>query len=315
MTTSSERASKNARRDAAREKARQARADARKRQRRNRILLQVGVGIAVLVVAAVIVWVAFGNQRGPAAEVPANLHGDAVVQTADGVLTSPPGEPGGGPLPTATGDPADGIVELTLYVDLSCPSCNQFEQMYGEQIQQLVASGSVVLDTHVVAILDRLFLGSRYSTRSANAAACVIDESPNDFPAFQRAMFANQPAEGTEGLSNAEIIEIANGVLTSGQDEVAQCIDEGTYEGWVEDATNRVTANPELANPTSGGFATPTVVVNGVYTSPADVMTAITEAANAEGAAAGEPDGATDTGTGDTGTDGKNTGGKNTDGN
>ncbi|MDO9063038.1 MAG: thioredoxin domain-containing protein [Microbacterium sp.] len=314
MTTNTDRVSKNERRDAAREKARQARADARRRQRRNRILLQVGIGIGILVVAALIVWVAFGSQRGPAA-VPANLQGDAVVQTADGVQTSPARAPGSDPAPTPAGDPADGIVDLTVYVDLSCPACRQFAQVYGAQIQQLVDSGSVVLETHVVSILDRLFLGSRYSTRSANAAACVIDQSPNDYPAFQSAMFVNQPAEGTEGLSDAEITEIANGVLTGSQDEVAQCIEDGTFEAWVEEATNRVTANPELANPASGRFATPTVVVNGVFTAPADVMTAITEAANAEGAAAAEPDGATDEDTGNQGTDGTNTGGKNGGGN
>ena len=47
------------------------------------------------------------------------------------------------------------------------------------------------------------FLDSRsttnYSSRAANAAACVVNESPEKYSDFVNVLFAKQPAEGGAG--------------------------------------------------------------------------------------------------------------------
>ncbi|MCU1436948.1 MAG: hypothetical protein JWP66_35, partial [Naasia sp.] len=69
------RPSKNDRREAAREKARQLREEQKKRERRNRVLLGGGIGIGVLAIIAIVVFVIFTSIR-PAGPGPANMASD-----------------------------------------------------------------------------------------------------------------------------------------------------------------------------------------------------------------------------------------------
>ncbi|MFM2475564.1 DsbA family protein, partial [Burkholderia cenocepacia] len=51
--------------------------------------------------------------------------------------------------------------------------------------------------------------GSEYSTRAANLVGAVAALHPEAAPAVVRALFADQPAEGTAGLSDEELLAIA----------------------------------------------------------------------------------------------------------
>ena len=149
----------------------------------------------------------------------------------------------------------DGPDRLDTYIDFMCPVCNQFEQVYGAEIESMVNDGSITLGIHPISILDSQSNGTQYSTRSANAAYCVAAADPDASLPFLQAMFENQPAEGSNGLTNSEILEIASGVGVTGIDS---CVNDGTYAGFVTEKT------PETPiQPGSQGIGTPTIAVNG----------------------------------------------------
>src|SRR6478735_12705227 len=99
-----------------------------------------------------------------------------------------------------------------------CPICNQFEQSYGETIQGLVDDGSVTLNIHPISILDRSSQGTKYSTRGANAMYCVAVADAEASVPFMQAMYQNQPQEGSTGLTDEQILQIASGAGVTGID-------------------------------------------------------------------------------------------------
>ena len=68
-------------------------------------------------------------------------------------------------------------------------------------------------------------------------------------------MFAGQPQEGTSGLTDDEILEIAASVGVTGIDA---CVDDGTYADYVTAITQDTPVQPG-----AGGIGTPTIAVNG----------------------------------------------------
>jgi protein-disulfide isomerase len=254
---------KKDRREHARETARLEREAQKKRDRRNRVFLQGGIGVGVLVIIAVIALVLV-NVNKPGAPGPLNMASQGILFTGkSGAVT-----------PTKTaGAPADGaatptklsstdVAHITTYVDWACPVCKTFESTYATQIAQLVAGGSATLEVHPIAILDNSYPGSRYSSRAANAAACIANFLPAKFLDAQTAFYGNQPAEGSSGLTNAAMISLLKG---AGIDDakVTSCITQETFKSWVTSVTKRTTSTKSLTNPTDGSFGTPTVFVNG----------------------------------------------------
>jgi len=260
-----ERLTKDQRRDYARELARLEREKRQKAEARNRILIRAGVTVAIVGVLGAIaggIWLAT-RPEGPG---PANMLSDGILLTgSDGAVTAveTDGIPADGePVPTDPADYSDIPLHIITYIDFGCPYCNLFETTNSSQIEELVSSGAATLEVHPIEILDGNFQGSRYSSRAANAAACVAAFEPSSFLDVSDAFFANQPAEGTEGLTNGEIIDLVTGAGVD-SDKVTSCINDETYRGWVQLASDRATSNPDLANPSTGGFGTPTIFVNG----------------------------------------------------
>ena len=272
-----ERLTKDQRREQARELARLEREARLKAQARNRILIRVGVTLGIVALLGGIaggIWLA----TRPAGPGPANMASDGILFTGteDGEVKAVqtgavPAD--GTPIPTDP-DAYDVPARIVTYVDYGCPFCNQFETTNGAQLEELVAAGYATLEVHPISILDRAFLGSEYATRAANAMACVAAEEPDAFLDANAALFAAQPAEQTEGLTDdgiRDVLETAGAL----NDEISACIGDRRYEGWVAAATERATNDPDLANPSTGGFGTPTVLVNGVrYTGLLDDPTA-----------------------------------------
>jgi protein-disulfide isomerase len=256
--------SKRARRDHAREAAREMREKERKRHLRNRILLQGGVAVAIIAVAVVVVLILVQANR-PAGPGPANMASDSILITGvDGEATvteSGALAPTDEPTPISV-DNADGSIHIVEYVDWSCPVCATFHESYGEQIEQLVASGDATLEVHPVAILDSNYAPARYSSRAMNAAACVANYEPDSFLAVQDVFYTQQPAEGTAGLANSEIKDLIHQAGVE-SDDVDSCVDDESFKAWVTASTQRATQDVDVVSPESGRLATPTVFVNG----------------------------------------------------
>jgi len=254
---------KKARRDAAREHAREAREAAAKKRKRNKLFAQGGVLLGVLALAGVVVLVV-SNLNAPAAPGPLNMASDGIVLNGDGMTMgyvatdaiAADGDPVASTAPAA-GDP----VAIVMYVDYQCPYCADFETTNATQISQWVTAGMATVEIHPIANLDSQSLGTRYSSRSANAAACVANFEPEQFWAVNTAFYANQPEEQTSGLDTAAITTLVSDAGASSQ-EVADCIGSETFKSWVTDATLRTRSaipNSDLASVEG----TPTVLVNG----------------------------------------------------
>ncbi len=255
---------KRASREAARANARLARKAEQRRTSRNRALLISGTTLGVVAIAVVIALVIANGPR-PVADTagPANLASDGIVLTgADGTIAAiqTPGVPQAG-TPTPTDETAlPGSLHIVAYEDYFCPVCGAFQAANGQLLRELVTDGSATLEIHPVAILDRSSMGTRYSTRAANAAACVAAVDPDSYLDVHDALYAHQPEEGTPGLTDDELLAIVRGAGVT-DPGVADCIAAGSYEPWVTAATQRASSDPALQGPK--GFATPTIVVNG----------------------------------------------------
>ncbi len=271
------RPSKNERRDAAREKARQDRLRQQKREKRGRLVLQLSIGLVVVAIVAVVSVIIVNSVR-PAGPGPANMaSGGITLEGADltAVRTQAPAA-GAVPAPQATGP--GGKVLIQSYEDFGCPICRQFEQQYGEQIRQLVTSGAAVIQYHPVAILDRSFTDRTYSTRAANAAAAVANYSPDAFSKFHQLMYRSdvQPEEGGPGLTDDRLIALVKQAGATNLSQITEAIRDQEFKSWVGDRTDEFTEDTgplkdvdfskrldQNGQPTGAG--TPTLIVNGQY--------------------------------------------------
>ncbi|MFJ4221591.1 DsbA family protein [Curtobacterium luteum] len=253
---------KKARRNEARERARVAREKEKARRRRNRTLTISGIIVGGLAVVSAIVLIV-ANSVQPAGPGPANMASDGILLHGvsgkiEPVATKAIPE-GGQPTPTKQDD---SVANITVYSDYMCPYCNQFETAQMSQIQQWVKDGSATLELHPFNLLDRVSQGSKYSTRSAAAAACVANYEPDAFLAYNTSLYENQPSENTTGLSNDKLASLAAAAGATNE-KVAPCITDQRFAGWVGDATNRV-LNDKLPNSSLDKLTgTPTVIVNG----------------------------------------------------
>jgi protein-disulfide isomerase len=149
---------------------------------------------------------------------------------------------------------ADAPVKLEVYLDYMCPFCGRFERANGAEVERLVAAGTVQLHLYPLSFLDQASSGTRYSTRAANAIATVANRAPDKVVAFNAALYAHQPDEGSSGLSDEDIGALAAGAGVP--PEVIGQFHEQIFEPWVARST-------DLAFGT-GISGTPTVKINGV---------------------------------------------------
>ncbi len=264
MTNAGARPTKNQRREAAREKARQMREQQRKRERRNKVLLQGGIMLGVLAFAGVVALVIVNSVRPP--------HPGPKNMIAAGITITEGFEAVRTPALKADEDPkpiaqvlteSEDKIDIQIYLDYFCPVCGAFEAANAEQIETWIESGAITYTVHPVAFLDRLSLGTRYASRAANAAACVAEYAPDDYWAFNAAMFENQPPEQTEGLSNEEIVDAVRGAGVSNMDDIEQCINDEEFRSWVEDMRAYAINSGVPGTDINTIRGTPTVVVNG----------------------------------------------------
>lgn len=181
----------------------------------------------------------------------------ALVVWANNAASGPGTVPQSAVIDTETGAIAVGEGDQTLdtYVDFMCPICGSFEATYGETIEGLVDDGTITLNLHPISILDRLSNGTDYSTRAANAMYAVAAAHPDLALAYLQTLFANQPAENTPGLSNDQLIALAEQI---GASDAADDINAGTYAQFVTHMTQETPIQPGQS-----GISTPTIAING----------------------------------------------------
>lgn len=266
------RPSKNERRAEAREKARQLRQQHEKRERRNRILLQGGIALAAVAIVAIIALVLVNSVR-PAGPGPRNMASDGIRIGEGFVAVTTPALPADA-RPVVSEANAPGVVDIQIVLDYLCPICGEFEATNGDFIRTLVESGAATIEYRPIAILTSRSAGTEYSLRAANAAACVANSAPDSFFEFNERLFAEQPDEGTSGLDDSRLIEIA-AAAGAGSTVIEECITERTFKSWVKAVTDRAQTGPLAIRDAEVDRieGTPTIFVNGQkfeYTYPFD---------------------------------------------
>ncbi|MEO6826303.1 MAG: thioredoxin domain-containing protein [Microbacteriaceae bacterium] len=259
---SGSRPSKNARREAAREKARALREAQKKKDRRNRVLLQGGIGVAVLAVLAIVAFVIVTSIRPPASG-PKNMASDGIV-IGKGLKAIPTAalSPNASPVPSIP-DSTASVVNIRTYIDYLCPYCGQFEKTNAKQLADLAKSGAGTIEVHPIALLTSHSQGTKYSQRAANAAACVANYSPDQFYAFHISLFENQPQENSAGLTSKKLKDMVKAAGAKNLSSIDSCIDDGKFNGWVQSATDRAISDPIPNSDLKKFTGTPTVLVNG----------------------------------------------------
>jgi protein-disulfide isomerase len=254
----------------ARQKAREIRLEQRKKDVRNRRLLQGGIIMAAVLVVAIVA-ITIWAQIPTARTGPVNMLSDG-VKVGEGFIaeTTPGLKPGDEPVASKF-TPGSEVIDIRIYLDYQCPGCKAFEEANHAQLSKWVEDGAATVEFHPIALFDRHSLGTKFSTRAANAAACVANYSPDSFFAFNALMFANQPAEGTEGMTDDQIIVLAKRADVISAGLIETCVKDQNYKTWVNAATARAVAGPIPNSSVDRVASTPTVIVNGVaYTGPLD---------------------------------------------
>jgi protein-disulfide isomerase len=203
---------------------------------RRRRFAMVGSVIAVLVIIGGATWFAIsrGDTTGEtvaASDTPANTEAYAVV----------------------VGDAAASTT-LTFYEDPQCPACQQFESTVNADVNQGISDGKVKVEYRIVSFLDRAST-NEYSSRAANALFVVADTAgPDAFKKFHDLLYENQPAEGSAGPDDDQLIALA---VQAGADETAvrAKIEDDAFGQYVVNATDQWSKD--------GYNTTPTVLVDG----------------------------------------------------
>jgi protein-disulfide isomerase len=145
---------------------------------------------------------------------------------------------------------ASAKISVDLYEDMQCPICAQFESNAGSTLQRYVDAGTVKVHYYVISFLNGQST-TNYSSRAGNAAYCAADAGV--FVPYVTALFRNQPAEGSAGLTDDQLISYAKQAgVTS--DTFGQCVKTRKYN----DFLNRMTDQSSK----DGISGTPTVLVN-----------------------------------------------------
>ena len=230
-------------RAAAREKARDLRTSQQRKDRRNKAILSGGIVVGVLAIAAIVAVVIVSAIR-PTVPGPKNMASDGVVVGAGLKVKATPALSAEARPVASSPDPSGSTVDIRIYADYLCKLCGEFQRTNLQQLQPLVEDGAVTIEMHPVAIYTSHSAGTRYSLRSANAAACVANYSPNSFWKFNESLFANQPAEGGPGLSDQQLKQRAKTAGATPASDVGSCIDEGRFKTWVGTASDRALSGP-----------------------------------------------------------------------
>ncbi|OLF14838.1 DsbA family protein [Actinophytocola xanthii] len=151
-------------------------------------------------------------------------------------------------------------VTLDVYEDFLCPACRSFEDSYHEDIEKYVADGTVRVRYHMLPMLNDRSDPPGYSMDSANAGLCAADAGK--FPEFHLSLYQAQPAEGSRGWDNQQLVELGKdlGITSS---TFKSCVDGDEYDDLIQTHFDEVRETSYLQQDFNGqrGFGTPTIAV------------------------------------------------------
>jgi protein-disulfide isomerase len=152
----------------------------------------------------------------------------------------------------AVGD-AGATHEVVIYEDFLCPVCGVLEAEAGDALNSAVEEGRARVEFRPVNFLSRF---GDFSMDAANAFAVVLDaEGPEVAKTFHDLVYADQPAEDADDFPDSGWFVDKAVEAGASEEAVRTGIEEGTFEGWVDNATGAASE--------AGVNGTPTVLLDG----------------------------------------------------
>ncbi|MFJ2542846.1 DsbA family protein [Microbacterium sp. NPDC087589] len=258
-------------REAVREKAQKVHAQ----QSRARVMRRIILGaIAIVAVGAIgtAITLAVSAQVSKPQLNPGGMDDDGILvsdisaSAMSDETVAPPGpeetETGGEATPTPE-PTTSSTVDIHIYVDYLSPDAGEFERANSRQLVNWISQGAATVTYHPVALLTASSNGTKYSLRSAAAAACVATHSPAQFYAFNHDLLDDQPEVNTDGFSDEDLAAIAGAVGSDNVKSVRSCIEDQDYVTWAKEATSRALEGPLVGSDDLVLTAAPMIVVNG----------------------------------------------------
>ncbi|AKV86209.1 protein-disulfide isomerase [Microbacterium sp. 1.5R] len=258
-------------REVVREKAQKVHAQ----QSRARVMRRIILGaIAVVAVGAIgtAITLAVSAQVSKPQLTPGGMNDDGILVSdisasamSDETVAPPsPEETEAGGETTPTPEPTtSSTVDIHIYVDYLSPDAGEFERANARQLVNWISEGAATVTYHPVALLTASSNGTKYSLRSAAAAACVATHSPAQFYAFNHDLLDDQPEVNTDGFSDSQLADIAGAVGSDNVKSVRSCIEDQDYVTWAKEATSRALEGPLVGSDDLVLTAAPMIVVNG----------------------------------------------------
>lgn len=155
----------------------------------------------------------------------------------------------------------DADVTIDVYADYLCPACQQFEEAFGEQIEEYVEAGQLQVRNYLVPMLAERSNPQGYSLDAANAAVCAADEE--EFTPYHQTLFAEQPGPN-DVYGTGELVELGQDLGITGE-QFTTCVTEGTYNQQLQAQFQEISTDESLHQDVGDGpgFSTPTVVHDG----------------------------------------------------
>lgn len=203
------------------------------------LFIKIGVVVALLAVVAIVFGLVVSSSKSTDPDLAATTAAPANVSANGSIVYK-------------SETPKENAPTVAVYVDYQCPACKQFEEGNDANLKSLAKSGDIILENHVISILDHT-TSTNYASRAGNAFACVVNTAPDKAEAFSKKLFDIQPPEGGAGISNVKLNDAAK---ETGVDNVEECITGGGYRGWIKAETDDILEK--------GLQATPGVFINGV---------------------------------------------------
>ncbi|GEK87216.1 DsbA family protein [Microbacterium aerolatum] len=267
-------------REAVREKAQQVHA----KQSRARIMRRVIIGaVAIVAVGAIgtAVTLAVTSSVSEPSLDPQGLAGDGIEvnSISDGDIETVPSTPAPDESAAGTEEPAEPTPDPTaapaadvhVYVDYLSPGSGEFERANSRQLAGWIDENAATVTYHPVSMLTASSNGTKYSLRSAAAAACVATHSPDKFYAYNHELLVDQPDVDSSGRSDVELADLAVAVGVDTPKVVRSCIEGQDFVTWAKEATSRALAGPLDGSDDLVLTSAPMIVVNGeVYVGALD---------------------------------------------
>lgn len=240
------RMTKNERREQARQKAREAREAQLKQERKKRLVIQSSIVLGVIAVLA-IVGLVIAQAVKPAGPGPENMASGGAVFAGENFEVQKtaainPGEQ----LVAQPVDREKAPLDIVVYVDYMCPHCGLFEQEAGPMLEQWVGSGQATLQVYPLNFQDNASKGTRYSTRAANAFACLVEDQPDAAWSFHKSLLSQeiQPQQNSAGLPDDTLIDLALQAGATDSASLRSCITQVPFADFFTNTTRQALSGP-----------------------------------------------------------------------